>query len=261
MVARPPGGGAPGRDFVLVTCEHGGNRVPRELVRHFRGMEGVLATHRGYDLGALSMARDIAREFGAPLVASTVSRLVVDLNRSLSNPRVWSAATRVLPRAGRERIAQRHYLPHWQRVEALVTAAARAGQRVVHIASHSFTPTLDGVRRTADVGLLYDPSRAGEVRLASRWRASLLALAPALRVRRNYPYAGKGDGLTRALRRKLSSARYVGIELEMNQALAMAGGPGWSAVRRTVCVALRSALANEGSARRPPASSRQRSPR
>jgi len=246
VVARRPLRLSPGRDFFLVTCEHAGNRVPRELARHFRGLEATLATHRGYDHGALAMARDLARDLDAPLVASTVSRLVVDLNRSLSNPRVWSSATRALPRAERDGIARRYYLPHWQRVDAIVTSAARSGRRVVHIASHSFTPSLDGVRRTADVGLLYDPSRAAESGLASRWRASLRALAPALRVRRNYPYAGKGDGLTRALRRTLPPTRYIGIELELNQALAVPGGAGWSALRRTVCAALRTALAAEG---------------
>ena len=42
------------------------------------------------------MARDLAAVLRAPLAASTVSRLLVDLNRSLSNPRAWSAATRSL---------------------------------------------------------------------------------------------------------------------------------------------------------------------
>lgn len=243
MVARAAAAVLPGHDFILVTCEHGGNRIPPGLARRFRGWRRILATHRGHDLGALAMARDLARAFDAPLVASTVSRLVVDLNRTLRNPRVWSKATAALPQEERQRIVARYYAPHWRRVEALADAAVKSGRRVVHVASHSFTPVLDGVRRTADVGLLYDPSRAGEVRLASAWRAALQGTAPGLRIRRNYPYAGKGDGLTRALRQRLPASRYVGIELEMNQALCAAGIVRWRATRRAVVAALRAALA------------------
>lgn len=253
MVARAATAARPGRDFLLVTCEHGGNRIPRELAVHFRGRQRLLATHRGYDAGALAMARDLARAFDAPLVASTVSRLVVDLNRSLHNPRAWSACTAVLPAPARERIVRRYYAPHWRRVEMLAAAAAASGRRVVHVASHSFTPVLDGVRRTADVGLLYDPARPAEAQLAAAWREALHATAPQLVVRRNYPYAGKGDGLTRALRRRLPARGYVGIELELNQALCAAGAASWRATRRAVIAALRAALA-------PPLSVKRASP-
>ncbi len=132
------------RDFLVVTCEHGGNRIPAEYAGLFRGWRRILATHRGYDPGALVMARQLAAALDAPLVASTVSRLVVDLNRSLGNPRVWSDATRVLPPAGKQRIVRRHYAPYRQRVEALVSDAVAAGRRVIHLSSHSFTPVLDG---------------------------------------------------------------------------------------------------------------------
>ena len=63
--------------FLLVTCEHGGNRVPKRYRRLFAGWESVLASHRGYDPGALTLARELARAFDAPLVASTVTRLLV----------------------------------------------------------------------------------------------------------------------------------------------------------------------------------------
>ena len=38
------------------------------------------------------------------------------------------------------------------------------------------------------------------------------------RVRRNYPYLGKGDGLTTWLRRRFFSSEYAGVEIELNQA-------------------------------------------
>ena len=117
------------------------------------------------------------------------------------------------------------------------------GRRVIHVSSHSFTPVLDGKVRRADVGLLYDPGRRGEAELCARWKASLAAFAPELRVRRNYPYAGKGDGLTSHLRLRFAQSAYVGIELEVNQRIVFAAGRRWTALRRVLIDSLRTACA------------------
>ena len=107
-------------------------------------------------------------------------------------------------------------------------------RRVIHISSHSFTPELDGKVRRADVGLLYHPGRQGEALLCARWKAALSAVAPELRVRRNYPYAGKGDGLTSHLRRRFPPGAYVGVELEINQSIVVKAGRRWTALRAPV---------------------------
>ena len=233
----------------MVTCEHGGNRIPPEYAGLFRGWQRVLRSHRGYDAGALAMARDLAAVLRAPLVASTVSRLLVDLNRSLSNPRAWSAATRSLPPAERHLLVQRYYAPHLVKVAGIVEQAIASGRRVIHLASHSFTPVLNGHRRTCDVGLLYDPARPGEALLAQLWKDALAEQAPRLRVRRNYPYAGKGDGLTRSLRRRFPPASYVGIEIELNQAFVLEGGRAWFDLRASVAATLQAALSSHCAAR------------
>ncbi len=228
-------------DTFLVTCEHGGNRIPAPYGPLFRGQRALLTSHRGYDPGALAMARALASSFGAPLVASTVSRLLVDLNRSVGHPRLFSAATRGAPAAVRARILDRHYVPYRTRVERLVSESVSRQRRVVHVSSHSFTPELDGHVRRADIGLLYDPGRHGEVELCARWKEALEALAPTLRVRRNYPYAGKCDGLTSHLRRSFPPEAYVGIELEVNQRIVLAAGRPWTALRGALVASLRKA--------------------
>jgi len=228
-------------DAFLITCEHGGNRIPAPYRDLFQGQRRALDSHRGYDPGALRMAQDLARAFKAPLVASTVSRLLVDLNRSIGHPQLFSAATRGVPARLRAEILAQHYLPYRSQVEQLVGQSVARGRRVIHIASHSFTPELDGRLRLADVGLLYHPGRRGEAALCARWKASLAALAPALRVRRNYPYAGKGDGLTSHLRLRFPSRAYVGVELEINHAIALAAGRPWTALRRVLIDTLRAA--------------------
>lgn len=210
-------GGHAGR--LLLTCEHGGNRIPREVAPLFRSARRELASHRGWDPGALDVARHLARRFGLSLLAVTWSRLLVEPNRSPANPRIWSAYTKGLGAAARERILARYWWPHRRAVESAVRSRVARGYRVVHVAVHSFTPELGGERRNTDLGLLYDSRRAGEAALCARWREILLDLDPTLRVRRNYPYRGAADGLPTWLRRRFADRRYAGVELELNQAL------------------------------------------
>jgi predicted N-formylglutamate amidohydrolase len=146
-----------------------------------------------------------------------------------------------VPARLREQVLEQHYRPYRTRVERLVRQAVSRGRRVIHISSHSFTPALHGEVRNADVGLLYHPGRRGEAALCARWKASLARCAPRLRVRRNYPYAGKGDGLTAHLRRRFASGVYVGIELEVNQKIVLAAGPRWAQLRGALIESLRSA--------------------
>jgi predicted N-formylglutamate amidohydrolase len=228
-------------DSFVVTCEHGGNRIPARYRYLFHRHASLLATHRGYDPGALVMARQLAAALHAPLVTSTVSRLLIDLNRSIGHPQLFSAAIRSADATLRERIVEQYYLPYREQVEQLVRRSVSRGRRVIHISSHSFTPELYGKARQADVGLLYDPGRRGEVKLCDRWKETLMRMTPDLRVRRNYPYAGKGDGLTSYLRQQFSPAAYVGIELEINQKIVFAAGRRWTAVRRVLVDSLRAA--------------------
>ncbi len=230
-------------DALLFTCEHGGNRIPAPYRSLFRGYDALLKTHRGFDAGALRMARTLATSFQAPLVSSTVSRLLIDLNRSLGHPALYSPATRGAPADLRAEIVAKHYLPYRRQVESLVAQSVAAGRRVVHVSAHSFTPELDGEVRKADLGLLYDPRREGEARLCAAWKNLLAQKAPDLRVRRNYPYAGKGDGLTSHLRRCFPNAAYLGIEIEINQKIVHAGERNWSSVREVLTRTLRLACA------------------
>ena len=231
-------------DGLVITCEHGGNRIPAPYRDLFHAHDALLDSHRGYDLGALSLARALAKAFAAPLVASTVSRLLVDLNRSIDHPRLHSESSRNAPAEVRRRILQQYYQPYRVRAERLVRQAIADYGMAIHLSSHSFTPELEGKVRDADIGLLYDPVRPGEADLCERWKASLMACAPELTVRRNYPYAGKGDGLTAWFRRHLLPGTYVGIELEVNQKHVVREGRHWPAMRRVIVESLGRALAS-----------------
>ena len=229
-------------DHVLITCEHGGNRIPPRYRPLFAGFEALLHTHRGHDPGALVVARKLAKVLDAPLFVSTTSRLLIDLNRSIGHPKLYSEATRGVPANVRREILDAHYLPYRDAVEAHIAAAIARGSRVIHLSSHSFTPVLDGTVRNADIGLLYDPARAGEAELCRRWQDRMKERAPELKVRRNYPYTGKSDGFTAYLRRRFPADAYVGIELEINQKHVLQGGRRWRALQDIVIDALHPAM-------------------
>src|SRR4051812_42330030 len=131
-------------DRLFVTCEHAGNVVPKEYAPLFVDWQHLLPTHRGWDPGALLLAREMAERFAAPLHYDETTRLLADLNRSVGAPDLHSEATRHLSKPERRRLLDAYYFPHRRRVdvalERAVAAATAAGDRIVHIASHSFTP-------------------------------------------------------------------------------------------------------------------------
>lgn len=238
-----------GRVTLLVTCEHGGNRVPREHRALFAGQETLLATHRAFDPGALDTAKLLARRLEATLIASTVTRLLVELNRSPSHPKLYSEVTRGLSPSARVAIRERYYAPHRALVERTIARLLRRKRPVLHITSHSFTPSLAGEERRADVSWLYDPSRSSERAFAGLWKDALGRRRPELVLRRNYPYRGVDDGLTTHLRRLFPDERYLGIELEVNQKWYLGAAPARRRLRQDFVESLAAVLGGMGSKR------------
>ena len=204
---------------LLLTCEHGGNKVPPEYAELFRRAARTLQSHRGWDVGALDLARRLGKTFEVPVLSVTWSRLLVESNRAPSNWRIWSEFTASLGAEEKVRILDRYWWPHRRIVDAEIGRQIAEGNRVVHVAVHSFTPVMSGIARNADIGLLYDSRRPAERELCLQWQAILEELHPTVRVRRNYPYIGATDGFPTWLRRRHSPDGYMGVELEINQAM------------------------------------------
>lgn len=209
---------------VVVTCEHASNRIPRA----YGGLglpARVLQTHIAWDRGALEVARAVARRLGCPLHAGRWSRLLIDLNR---NPGHRKLAAResfgivvpgnrdVTPAEMKARL-RRYHRPYRDAALADIGRAIAAHGACLHLSIHSFTPVVDGVRRTTDVGLLYDPRRRPEPALAARLAPHFAAHG--LRVRMNDPYRGTSDSFTTACHRLYPAARYAALEIETNQRL------------------------------------------
>lgn len=200
---------------VLVTCEHLDNKIPDGFQHVFEGNETVLETHRGYDIGAKNLFEALA-----PVADASFSypwtRLLIEPNRSLHHRDLYSKFSKKLSANGREKLVKIFYLPYRNEVEDWIRAQKH--EQVLHVSVHSFTPVLDGEKRKADIGLLYDPQRKGERAFALTW-ARELAGTRQYKVRKNYPYLGKADGFTTYLRKQFKE-NYAGIELEVNQQIA-----------------------------------------
>jgi predicted N-formylglutamate amidohydrolase len=219
---------------LVVTCEHAGNKIPGRYRPLFSPHARLLTTHRGFDPGALDLARELAACFRAPLYFTKVSRLLVDTNRSLGHRGLWSPIGRGLSAAEKERVLAAYYHPFREAVRHEIARALHAGGEILHLSVHTFAPSLRGQVRHTDVGLLYDPGRALERRLARAWAAALARERPGLRVRFNSPYRGRADGHVTALRRVFPPERYVGLELEVNQRFLRPRPSAWVQLRQAL---------------------------
>lgn len=216
---------------LVLTCEHGGNKVPAAYTALFEGHQELLASHRGYDIGAKELFEELKELAHAAFFADT-TRLLVELNRSLHHNSLFSSITNNLPPLQKRQMLQEHYHPYREAVEARIQELVESGKQVLHISVHSFTPVLQGEVRRADIGLLYDPKRSLEKSFCHNWKKHLQKLNPALQVRFNYPYRGIADGFPTYLRRKFPENQYLGIELEVNQKFPLGDTLQWQQVQQ-----------------------------
>jgi predicted N-formylglutamate amidohydrolase len=150
----------------LIVCDHASNALPSRYGD--LGLDAErLASHIAWDPGALAVARGLAERLGAPLVHSTVSRLVVDVNRPPTAPDLiveTSETTRIpgnadLSEAERQRRVAAVHAPYHAAIERVVDARLAAGRATSLIAIHSFEPVYRGVRRPWPVGVIFDRDR------------------------------------------------------------------------------------------------------
>jgi predicted N-formylglutamate amidohydrolase len=201
---------------VVLSCEHGGNEVPEDYKYLFKNAYDDLNSHRGYDIGALELFDLIESDYVVHKQCTTVSRLLVDVNRSLYRRTLFSEFTKGLSKEAKSLILATYYYAFRRPFEEKMTSLWREGKTVLHLSVHSFTPSLNGEIRATDFGILYNSEREAEKLFAKIWRKELNRMLPGYRVRYNYPFLGKPDGHVRYFR-DLEKEKYLGIEFEMNQ--------------------------------------------
>ncbi|WP_136067893.1 N-formylglutamate amidohydrolase [Modicisalibacter radicis] len=146
---------------VVLICEHASPYIPRACAN--LGLpEGAELNHIGWDIGALALAQRLSEELDAPLIAANYSRLLIDLNRPLHAPDSIPTRSDTWPIPGNQAIdeAERHarqrlFSDFHGAVARLLERRQRLGLPTRVVAVHSFTPTLNGVARPWELGVLY----------------------------------------------------------------------------------------------------------
>ncbi|WP_240232156.1 N-formylglutamate amidohydrolase [Devosia lacusdianchii] len=217
--------------FVIV-CDHASNRIPAKY-----GDLGLSASERlshiAWDPGALAVSRHLSEVLDAPLVQSTVSRLIIDCNRDLNAPDlIWtlSEATRIAANEGldaeeRQYRIDRFHRPYHAAIETLLEARRQAGQETILVCMHSFTPIYHGVARPWPIGMIHGVDQ----RFTRAVFDALAAEDPEMNLGWNEPYAAL-NGVTLTLE-KHGDGRGLDatmIEIRNDEILEPAGVAAWS---------------------------------
>lgn len=200
------------KQSVFLTCEHAGNKIPGSYEFFFTGAEEDLKSHKGWDPGALEAARELSHRLSLPLRYTEWSRLLIEANRSPDAQDLFSQYTSTLPDETKQRIINEYYVPYRSDVEKKLSLLAE-DHVIIHLSIHSFTPEKDGEKRDADIGILFDPERKTEIKVADQLAESINGW----NLKFNYPYKGTADGFTTYLRKRFPNEKYAGLEIELNQ--------------------------------------------
>lgn len=202
---------------LILTCEHATNLLPSQYQAHFESEQHRLETHEGFDLGAFEVYKSL-QDLADYSSHYPWSRLLIEVNRSLHHPRLFSSISKHLDPTEKNRLIVDFYESYRHQIQQKIEDSIKAGEQVLHVSVHSFTPVLNGSIREAELGILYDPRRKAEKDWAEGFKKELKSHFGQFKIRMNYPYLGKSDGFTTSLRKKFPK-HYMGIELEINQKL------------------------------------------
>lgn len=190
--------------------------IPKQYAGYFGKAAEDLNSHKGIDFGALDVFGILSGKFADFSLSSKVSRLLVEVNRSINSLSLFSAYSQQMPVKAKEKILNNYYHPYRKKITDKVKEFVYSGNNVLHISVHSFTPVLNGEIRKNDIGLLFDPDNKMEQYCCNAWKKTIEKIRPDMVVMFNYPYLGTTDGLTKTLREAFPE-KYAGIELEINQ--------------------------------------------
>ena len=234
---------AEGHSPFVLACDHASNRFPEPygnlgLTPHQRLM------HIAWDPGALAVALQLSDLLDAPLVASTVSRLIIDCNRRPDAPDlipIISERTEIPGNQGigdNERAARigAYHEPFHTALEGVLEQRRAAGTKTILVTIHSFTPVYKDLPRPWPIGLIH----AHDERFTAALRDALVGEDAKLNVGWNQPYSAL-NGVTYTLEhhgedRGLEATM---IEIRHDEILEPEGVARWAArLARCLTVAL-----------------------
>ncbi len=241
-----------GRGAWVITCDHASPYVPPEYAG--LGLTAAeLQRHIAWDIGALEVSHRLSALLDAPLLHSTVSRLLLDVNRDpaahdsipLRSEHTPIPGNADLGAAERQRRHHWIYAPYHAEIERMVQRRIAARQPTAVIAMHSFTPAFKGAPRPWEIGVLSHRDR----RIADPLLRALRADAR-LQVGDNQPYAPR-DGVYHTLERHAEAYGLPCVMIELRNDLIRDshGQQAWAErLAPLLARALEDATAAEGAA-------------
>jgi predicted N-formylglutamate amidohydrolase len=183
---------ARGRSPFVLVCDHASHQIPAKYGDMGLTDEERLS-HIAWDPGALSVSMGLSARLDAPLVASRISRLVIDANRDTTSPGLFwtlSEATRIaanenLPEAERLHRIDAYWRPYHAAIEDVLESRLRQGRGTILVCVHSFTPVFLGVARPWRIGLIH----GRDERYTRALQGALAAAEPGLEIGWNEPYS------------------------------------------------------------------------
>jgi predicted N-formylglutamate amidohydrolase len=194
---------AEGAGELVLLCDHASNYFPPPY-DHCLGVSDVeKSAHISWDPGALGVAKALSKVLDAPLVHTTVSRLVIDCNREEHRDDLAPSVSELTEISGNKDLSDEErtfrlnlvHRPFHNAIDKLLSVRKERGLPSAVVSIHTYTPVYKGQNRPWEIGLIYENDRrlADPVLDALKERGDLI-------VGDNEPYA-PSDGVYYTVRR------------------------------------------------------------
>jgi len=207
-------------NMIVITCEHASNALPDGYDWTENDRTYFADQHWGYDPGSLDMATHLAKGLKCVLVYSLYSRLLVDVNRSITAQDLFrkggDGQTVDLNRDITYEEEQKRIIKYHHTYYTALREVSVKIDPLYIFSVHSFTPLYEGQPRSLEVGVLVNYSddlaeKINDIFKKKKYNAAV-----------NEPYDGKqGLATLEALLFAKYPVRRQGVEFEFRNDLLL----------------------------------------
>ena len=219
---------------LLLVGDHVSNTIPQQL-NNLGLAAAALEQHIAYDIGTRKLINHLVDHLDAAAVLAGYSRLVVDLNRSLSDPSLMPEVSDNTVIPGNQAMTREHrnqrihsfFTPYRQAVDQMIHNLRGRGITPALIAIHSFTPEMAGFARPWHCGVLWDKDPRIPVPLMRKLRAH----PQGFNIGDNEPYSGKHPAdYTIDHHAEAAGLPHVSIEIRQDLVDSEEGAERWATI-------------------------------
>ena len=216
---------------LLILCDHASPIIPSSLAD--LGLEKKdLERHIAYDIGARAIAKRLSENLNATCIASSYSRLVIDINRPLNHKdsiiktidKTLIPGNKTLTKTARRTRIKEVFLPYHRKVKQELTRLQKTGAIPIILSIHSFSPRYGKTPRPWDIGILWNRDNRLAMPLINTLKSGNLIVGD------NQPYSGKELAYTIDTHGTSAGLANCVIEINQNQISDPAGIKQWSEI-------------------------------